>query len=258
VNIVVCVALLVAVPLATGSPGLQSRAKGGELLVAAAASLSVVATDLARAAHDQLGLVVRFNFGGSNTLARQIAEGAPADLFISADETQMTVVERAGRVVRGSRVDLLSNQLVVVIPTSSARPSLTPTQLGGSDIRRVAMGDPAAVPAGVYGRVWLEQLGVWPSVQRKVVALPSSRAVVAAVREGRADAGIVYATDARGVEGVRVAHTVATKAGPRIVYPAAVITGERVAQARAFLEWLQSHEARRLFEAAGFRLRPAR
>jgi molybdate transport system substrate-binding protein len=252
------VLLFASVLLAPPDVGAQIRPTGGELLVAAAASLSVVAPELTAAARHRLGITVRFNFAGSHTLARQIAEGARADVFISADASQMAVVERAGRVVAGSQVNLLSNQLVVVVPKSSRLAGLAPAHLAGSDIRRLAMGDPAAVPAGVYGRAWLQQLGVWADVERKVIALPSSRAVVAAVREGRADAGIVYATDARGDGGVRVAHAVGTDAGPRIVYPAAVIAGGRVEQARALLTWLQSDEARGIFEAAGFRPLAAR
>jgi molybdate transport system substrate-binding protein len=221
------------------------------LLVAATASLSGIAPQLAKTVLANTGIAVRFNFAASNTLARQIVEGARVDVFVSADEAQMDVVERAGRVAPGTRVDVIGNQLVVI---ASAAPSsfLRPEDLASSSVRRVAMGDPAAVPAGVYGRKWLETVRLWGAVQPKVVPLPSSPAVVAAIRAGRADAGIVYASDAKSHD-VYVVHVVAAADAPRIVYPAAAIVGGRVPIAREFIAFLQSAAALRIFEAAGFK-----
>ena len=236
----------------------RTRPVGRDLLIAAAASLSVVAPALTRQFHDATGIDARLTFAGSNTLARQIVEGARVDVFVSADAAQMDVVEQAGRLVPGSRVDLLSNQLVIIVPTHS-QTATWPDQLVSPTIRRVAMGDPAAVPAGVYGRRWLEAIRLWTGVEAKIVPLPSSQAALAAVREGRAQAGIVYATDAKGshgpdVSGVRVAHSVAEADAPRILYPAAAIRGGREPDARRFLDFLCSAEARHVFEAAGFRV----
>ncbi|MGQ0734364.1 MAG: molybdate ABC transporter substrate-binding protein [Acidobacteriota bacterium] len=230
----------------------QPGAAPDRLLVAAAASLSGLAPDLARAFHEESGGDVRFTFGGSNTLARQIVEGARLDVFFSADEAQMDVVEAAGRVVAGTRVDVLSNRLVVIVPADSGLAEGTAEMLGSGAVRRVAMGDPAAVPAGVYGRQWLEAVRLWPAVRAKVVPLPSSPAALAAVRAGRAEAGIVYATDARGQSGVRVAHIVAEGEGPRIVYPAAAIRGGRARPAVAFLEFVRGPVASQIFRDAGF------
>jgi molybdate transport system substrate-binding protein len=222
-----------------------------DLLVAAAASLSGLAPTLTKSLHDATGLDVRFNFAGSNTLARQIVEGARVDVFISADEAQMNVVEQAGRLVAGSRTDIVSNQLAII--SNSIRAPMLPDDLASPRVRRVAMGDPLAVPAGVYGRQWLEAVRLWGAIERKVVPLPSSPAVVAAVREGRADAGIVYVSDAKSAQGVFVAHAVSLDDAPRIVYPAAAITGGRVRQARELIAWLRTPAAQRVFEAAGFR-----
>ncbi len=245
--------------LVPGAPpvGAAQRVVRGDLLVAAAASLSHLAPQLSRAFHDQHGIDVRFTFGGSNTLARQIVEGARVDVFISADVAQMDVVEQAGRVVNGTRVNVLSNQLVIIVPGFGKQLVTSPDDLADPAVRHIAMGDPAAVPAGVYARRWLETVRLWSAVESKVVPLPSSPAALAAVREGRAQAGIVYATDARtpnGQSGVRVAHVVALKDAPEIVYPAAVITRGRVAEARDFLAFLSSPAARRIFDAAGFRV----
>lgn len=237
-----------------GSTAWQSP-RDGEILVAAAASLSPLAPALSRAFHDASGLEVRFNFASSNTLARQITEGARVDVFISADAAQMDAVEKAGRLLDGSRFNVASNQLVVVVPAGDESRSW-PGALATPSIRRVAMGDPAAVPAGVYGRQWLEKIQLWPRVAPKVVPLPTSPAALAAVREGRAQAAIVYATDARSPAAgavVKVAFVVPLHEAPTIVYPAAAIRGGREHDGARFLEFLRSGAARSIFEAAGFR-----
>jgi molybdate transport system substrate-binding protein len=245
-------ALWVCALAATTPAGGSQAASPGQLLVAAAASLSGLADHLTVAFRQETGQGLRFTFAGSNTLARQILEGAPVDVFISADVAQMDAVERAGRLVAGSRVDLLGNQLVVVVPPGASALVVRPDDLAGPAVRRIAMGDPGAVPVGVYGRQWLEDVRLWDRIQPKVVPLPSSPAAMAAVREGRAQAGIVFATDAIG-QPVRVAYVVAVQDAPPIVYPAAVIRGGRESEARAFLEFLQRPAARGIFEAAGFR-----
>lgn len=223
-----------------------------DLLVAAAASLSGIAPPLARALHDATGIDVRFNFGGSNTLARQIVEGARLDAFVSADAAQMDVVERSGRLVAGTRVTVVRNRLVVIVGSFTQPPEFKVDDLASPGTGRVAMGDPAAVPAGVYGRRWLETIRLWALVEPKVVALPSSPAVLAAVRAGRAAAGVVYASDAHGRSDVRVAYVVPADEVPEISYPAAAIAGGRIPLARQFIDFLRSDVAQRLFASAGF------
>ena len=242
----------------TASPYAAQRLVRHDLLVAAAASLSNVAAPLAQAIHERHGLDVRFTFAGSNTLARQIVDGARVDVFLSADDTQMDVVERAGLIVPGTRVDVLANELVVIVGRGHETLVQGARDLTRPEVARIAMGDPEAVPAGVYGRRWLEAAGVWSQVQPKVVPLSSSPAVVAAVREGRAAAGIVYVTDAVArSSSVAVAYRVDRHAAPAIRYPAAVVAGGRIAEARTFIQYLLSADATRLFEAAGF-VRPPR
>ena len=250
------VAVLTAVAsLSAVAEGQRPRPVHSDLRVASAASLSVVAPQLTQQFHDATGIDVRLNFAGSNTLARQIVEGARVDVFISADANQMDLVEQAGRLVPGTRIDVLSNQLVIIVPLAG-RPVTWPDHLASADVRRIAMGDPAAVPAGVYGRRWLETVRLWRNVETKVVPLPSSQAALAAVREGRAQAGIVYATDARNQQGVHVGHVVLEADAPPILYPAAAIRGGREAEARRFVDFLRSAAAWRVFEAAGFRQVP--
>lgn len=233
----------------------RAGAQDTELVVSAAASLTDVMRELADRYRAETGVILRINSAGSNTLARQIVEGAGVDVFLSADEAQMDIVEGAGRVVAGTRTDVLLNTLVVVVPAGGeerARLS-TPGDLAGPGVRRVAMGNPASVPAGVYGRQWLESLGLWARVAPRVVSLPTVRAALAAVEEGRVDAGIVYATDARSTTAVRVAMTVPVAGAPRIVYPAAAIRGAHEARAATLVRWLHGEAAMEIFRRAGFR-----
>lgn len=233
-------------------PVAAADAQPPPLIVSVAASLGDVMSELARRHEAATGQAVRLNVGGSNFIARQIVEGARADLFLSADEAQMDVVERAGRLVPGSRVDLLSNQLVVVGRPGGALPAGDPATLASDRVRRIALGNPETVPAGIYARRWLESRGAWPAVRAKVVPTLSVRAALAAVRAGRVDTAIVYTTDARTEPSVPVIYRVPPAEAPAIVYPAAVVAGPNREAAGRFLVFLRSPEARLVFEAAGF------
>jgi len=228
------------------------HADARELTVSVASSLGDVMTQIGRAFANAGGPVVAFNVAGSNTLARQIVNGAPVDAFVSADGAQMDIVDQAGRIVPGSRRDLLSNTLVLVVPAGQAPVIDGPTDLGGGAVRRVALGNPERVPAGVYARRWLERLGLWPTVAPRVVPTITVRAALATVRAGRADAGVVYATDAATEPGVTVVYRVPADEAPPIRYPVAVMRGDREKDAAAFVAFLAGPEARAIFEAAGF------
>ena len=163
----------------------------------------------------------------------------------------MDAVARAGRIVAGTRIRLLANELAIVVPTSS--PDFPLARLLEGRIARLAMGEPGAVPAGVYGRNWLEHEGAWPRVEAKVVPFPTARAVLSAVEAERVDAGIVYRTDAMS-SGVRVIANISRTQHPYldISYPAAVIAGPSEAEARRFLEFLKGPAARAVFDRRGF------
>ena len=165
------------------------------ILVSAAASLSEAMGAVAAEYEADTGTPVRLNVAGSQMLASQIIEGAPVDLFVSADALQMDRAAAAGRVDAATRVDLLSNQLVVAVPDDRAGTVTAPGDLAGPAIERLALGDPEAVPAGVYARDWLVGVGVWDDVAPKVAPASSVRAALRAVESGAADAGIVYRTD---------------------------------------------------------------
>ena len=212
-------------------------------------ALSAIAKEYANAGRG----TVRFNFGASNILARQIVMGAPVDLFVSADEAQMDVVAREGLLKEGSRIDLLGNQLAVVVPSDRPRTFASIAEIAGPAFKRIAIGDPAAVPAGVYARQYLEKEGLWTSVEPRVVPTGSVRAALAAVESGASDAAIVYRTDARVALRATVAWVVPATRGPRIVYPAAVLRASpQAAEAGRFLDFLRGAAAAQLFERFGF------
>ena len=173
------------------------------------------------------------------------------DLFVSADELQMDAV--ADAIEPSSRVALLSNQLAIAVPDDRPRRFTSARELTGDSIQRLALADPAAVPAGVYARAYLEKLGIWDAIAPKVIPCGSVRLALAAVENGAADAAIVYKTDLLTAKRAREALVIPAAEGPRIVYPAAIVpTGRNRDGARRFLDFLRSAEARPIFEAAGF------
>jgi molybdate transport system substrate-binding protein len=221
-----------------------------EVDVFAAASLTDVLKEIAQGFEKETGSKVVFNFGGSNDLARQIRSGAPADLFFSADSTQMDTLEGAGLVKASDRVDVLSNTLVIIVPAAS-----TAKIAGAKDlqtVRRLALADTEAVPAGVYAKSWLQALGIWDGVKDKVVPTLNVRAALAAVESENADAGIVYRTDAAISKRVKVAFEVPSYQGPTIVYPLAPLAASKKPGTQAMLRYLTSQAAGDVYRRYGF------
>ena len=193
-----------------------------------------------------------FQFGASNDLARQIRAGAPADLFFSADSRQMDALQSAGLIEVATRRDVLSNQLVLVVPKASPLSLSGPQDLTRPEIRSIAIADPAAVPAGVYARAYLERLSLWSQLERRLIPTLDVRAALAAVGAGNADAGFVYRTDAALSERVRVLYQVPLDEGPRIVYPLAALRGRLTPAVERVLDSLFSEAARDVFQKQGF------
>ena len=230
---------------------LTTAIRAADLAVFAAASLTDAMKELASAYESKSGNKLLFNFSGSNVLARQILEGAPADVFFSADEIQMDNLAKAGLIDSSTRVGLLSNTLVIVVPEEAAE--LTPAALVEPAIKRLALADPKSVPAGVYAREYLTKLGLWNAVAPKVVPTENVRAALAAVESGNVEAGIVYKTDAKISKAVRIAYEVSAAEGPKISYPVAVVKGTRHADAaKSFLQYLKSGPALAVFKKYGF------
>jgi len=223
------------------------------VVVFAASSLTNVLQAAAADFERATGTRVLVNVGASNSQARQILDGAPADVFCSADEAQMDLVERAGRVAAGTRATLASNRLVVMVPKDRARALRGVDELLAPDVARIAVGDPAAVPVGVYTRDYLERLGLWTRFQSRIVPTVNVRAALAAVDTGNADAAFVYATDAPLAAHASIAFTVPPAQAPPIRYPGAVVIGgANTDGGRRFLQFLRSDAGRALFTRAGF------
>lgn len=230
--------------------GCVVQARDTPVLVSAAISLTDALTEVAAAYRVAGGGEVRFNFAGSNVLARQIANGAPADLFISADGAQMDLVVTRGAV--DHPVSLLRNRLAIVTPAGKGA---TVPDIGAlRRLRRIAVGDPAAVPVGVYARQYLERRGLWSTLEPRLLPLANARAALNAVESGGADAGIVYESDAAASGAVDLAFVVDSADAPSIVYPAAVVRRSRNRDgAVAFLRFLQGREAAGIFRRYRFR-----
>ncbi len=226
----------------------------GPLVLAAASlqeSLSEAATRWAAMGHDRPVI----SFAASSALARQVLAGAPADLFISADEQWMDAVASKGMIRPATRVRMLSNQLVLIAPAAStARLAIAPNfplakALGAG---RLAMADPDAVPAGIYGREALTSLKVWPAIAPKLARAENVRAALALVERGEAPLGIVYATDARAARAVRVVGVFPAASHSPITYPIATLTASTNSECEGFRRFLVSREGKAIFARYGF------
>jgi molybdate transport system substrate-binding protein len=229
------------------------RCEAAEVRVFAAASLTDAMKEVAGAYEKESGDRVVFNFGASSMLARQIEEGAPADIFFSADEAKMDWLASKGLIEKGTRKNRLSNALVIVVAVEQGAAVNSAKDLAASGIKRVALGDPRAVPIGIYTREYLEKLKLWEAVRPKVVATENVRAALAAVEAGNADASIVYKTDAAISKKVKIAFEVPVEDGPKISYPMALLKDTKEPQAaKKFFEYLSSDEAGKVFKKYSF------
>lgn len=226
-----------------------------QVTVFAAASLRTALDQIAADFGTQTGHEISISYAGSGSLARQILQGAPADLFISANVGWMDQVEEAGLVVDGTREDLLGNRLVLIAHDKDA----TPVELGPqTDLAalleggKLAMGMVDSVPAGQYGKAALTNLGLWDSVSAEVAQADNVRAALALVSTGEAPFGIVYATDAKADQNVTVVAEFPADSYPPIIYPAALLTEAADAGDRAFYEALSTPAAAEAFAAQGF------
>jgi len=223
------------------------------LTVSAAASLEGALAPVAEAyTRGHPRAKVEFNFGGSGALARQIEDGAPVDIFVSAAAEPMDRLAARGLLLDQTRRDLLRSEIVLIVPRSAAETNSFEA-LGDPRVKLIALADPASVPAGVYGKQVLTALGLWERVQGRLVLAKDVRQVLSYVETGNADAGIVYATDARQSPMVRVAAVAPESTHAPVVYPVAVIrTARDAAAARDFVAFLSGPEARAIFVSQGF------
>ena len=224
--------------------------------VFAAASLSDSLREIGATYEKQSGHKVVFNLGASSLLARQIEEGAPADIFFSADEAKMDGLERKGLIAKKTRKSRLSNSLVIVVASEQGALIDKPSDLATTKVKRLALAETRTVPAGIYAKEFLQKQNLWASVEAKVVPTENVRAALSAVEAGNAEAGIVYKTDAAISRRVKVAYEVPSKDSPAISYPVALVKESKQAgAAKSFLEHLDSDASDRVFARFGFIVR---
>jgi len=231
------------------------QASADEVLVFAAASLKTALDPIAADWQKSSGKTVTVSYAGSSSLARQIEQGAPADIFISASTDWMDYLQSEQMIRAGTRKDLLGNRLVLIAhDRDAAGVELGPeTDLAGMlGQERLAMALVDSVPAGVYGKAALSNLGLWDSVSAKVAQADNVRAALALVSSGEAPFGIVYASDAVADDNVSVVASFPEESHAPIIYPAAITASSAAPDAAAFLEALSSPAATAIFKAQGF------
>ena len=238
------------------APLSMARAQAGGLVIFAAASLKNALDDIAAAWTKETGKTApTISYGASSALAKQLEQAAPADLFISADIDWMDYVEKKDLIKKDTRVNLLSNKIVLIAPKDSRTTTLAIT---GGDLAKalaggkLSMANVDAVPAGKYGKAALEKLGAWAAVKDSIAQAENVRAALLLVARGEAPLGIVYSTDAAAEPNVRIVATFPDDSHPPIIYPAALTKDATNADARAFLDFLRSAKARTVFEKQGF------
>lgn len=248
-------------------PGFYPEAFGGraaaadrDVVVFAAASTTNAVTEIGeRFAARKLGRI-KASFASSSTLAKQIASGAPADVYLSANKKWMDYLAKKNAVDPTTRFDLLGNRIVLISPVKSPIRAVNLTgaldlaALLGSD-GRLSIGDPDHVPAGIYGKKAMQKLGIWARVEDRLAPMKDVRAALVLIERGEAPLGQVYATDAAISKKVRVVGTFPPESHPPIVYPVASVNGGKADAAAVFMDFLKSDEARAIFVKFGFEVR---
>jgi molybdate transport system substrate-binding protein len=248
-------ALLAATVLTLGAGTARAAAQNRDILVFAAASLKNALDEAAAQWQRESGKKVVISYAASNTLIKQIEQGAPADMFISADLDWMDYGQQKGLIKPDTRSNLLGNRLVLIAPKDS---NISANIQPGFDLAallkggRLAMGNVDAVPAGKYGKASLERLGAWDGVKDKIAQAESVRAALLLVARGEAPLGIVYQTDAAADPTVKIVGTFPENTHPPIIYPIALTKDSTNPDALAFLNFIRSPAARPIFERQGF------
>ncbi len=243
--------LIIGLPILTSSP--VSAQSNNNLLISAAASLKEALEELKPLYQQSKPNVnISYNFGSSGALQQQIEQGAPADIFISAAKKQVDALEQKGLLVPGTRNIIAKNRLVLVIPKNVV--GITSFySLKDAKVKKIAIGEPRSVPAGQYAQQVLEKLKIWSEIKSKLVFANNVRQVLASVESGNADAGLVYATDAKISDKVKVVVTADEKYHSPIIYPLAVVKrSKNVDAAKEFSQFLSSNQAKAVFKKYGF------
>jgi molybdate transport system substrate-binding protein len=223
-----------------------------------AASLKNALDEINLACEAETGGAATISYAASSALAKQIEQGAPADVFASADLAWMDYLDKKKLIKAGTRFNLLGNKLVLIAPKDSKLSNVKIEQ--GFDIAklagdgRIAVADVRAVPAGKYAKAALEKLGSWAAAEKKLAPAENVRAALALVQRGEAPLGVVYMTDTRGVKDVKVVDTFPDDSHDPIVYPIGIVAGHSRPEVKGFFDFLSSDEGKALFKAYGFKI----
>lgn len=250
-------ALMALTILATGLASPPAMAAEPEIVVFAAASTTDAINEIG-ALYQQKGHgSIKCSFASSSTLAKQIEQGAPADVFLSANTTWMDYLDEKKLVEKGTRTNLLRNRIVLIVPKDSSVTTFAITKganvasLLGTD-GRLAVGDPAHVPVGAYGKEALENLNIWNSIKDRIAPAKDVRAGLALVERGEAPLGLVYESDVAASDKVRVIGVFPTGSHTEVIYPVAAIAGGKTDAAKKFVAFLGTDDAKALFKKHGF------
>src|SRR5437763_5478148 len=248
--------LLVALSMRCGSASSPARAQGNGLTVFAAASMKDALDDIDAAYTARTGVKIVVSYAASSTLAKQIEQGAPADIFVSADTDWMAYATGRKNIKEPTRMNLLGNSIVLIAPKDSRTDNVTIGQ--GFDLAKlagdgkIATGDVKSVPAGKYAKAALEKLGAWTAAEPKFAMAESVRTALTLVARGEAVLGIVYSTDAKVEPGVKIVGTFPADSYPPIIYPVAATTTAKP-EAKDYLAFLRSTAAKTILEKYGFK-----
>lgn len=235
----------------------QKSDEKAELLVSAAASMTDVLGELKEVYEaKEKNVILTYTFGSSGALQAQIEEGAPVDIFISAAQKQMTVLEEGGLLVEGTKKTLLQNKVVLIVPSNSDLGLTSFEDMTKDEVKKIGLGEPAGVPVGQYTEEILKNLNILDEVNAKTVFGSDVRTVLTWVENGEVDCGVVYATDAASTDKVKVITEAPEGSHKEVTYPVAVIKDSKNIEAsKAFLDFLTTDEAKKIFEKHGFAMK---
>ncbi len=243
--------IAIGIPTLTSAPVVAQS--NTNLLVSAAASMKDVLAEIKPLyQQSQPNVSITYNFGASGALQRQIEQGAPVDVFISAAKKQVDALEQKNLLVPGSRTVIAKNRLVLVVPGNVSGISSF-YNLKDARVKKIAIGEPRSVPAGQYAQQVLQQLKIWDQIKSKLVFANNVRQVLASVESGNAEAGLVYSTDAKISNKVKVVVAADEKYHSPIIYPLAILKrSKNIDAAKNFSQFLASDKAKAVFKKYGF------
>ena len=245
--------------LFTGITSLAQATETRVVTVFAAASTTDAVTEICELFMEKKLGTVTFSFGSSSTLAKQIENLAPADIFISANIEWMDYLDEKQLIDSSSRIDLLGNKIVLIAPADSTIQQIDMDEhvdlAGLLEDGRLAMGDPNHVPAGIYAKQVLEKLNIWKSVENAIAPAKDVREALVLVERGETPLGVVYSTDASITNKVKIVGEFPIDSHPPIVYPVAIVSGRKTPEVESLFQFFKGTEARAIFEKHGFLVR---